>query len=112
MAGAVSAETGPAPELASARRALARRLGAWLDRAVSAYETVATRTPPEAVKDFAAHQAACRGALAHIEAVLRLAASEGGAEAGAEGGAAIDRLRREARAALARLRGDAPAAAA
>lgn len=55
------------------RRDLMARLPRLLDRALSAYDYFANMTPPEGAKDFAAFQANCRAALAHIHLLIKLA---------------------------------------
>ena len=46
-----------------------RLLGVALDQ----YRAFAETEPPEDAKGFAAHQSACKAALAHVEALLKLA---------------------------------------
>lgn len=55
------------------RHNLMLRLPRLLDRALSAYAYFANMTPPEGAKDFAAFQANCRAALAHIHLLIKLA---------------------------------------
>jgi len=45
-----------------------RLLGVALDQ----YRAFAETEPPEDAKGFAAHQSACKAALAHVEALLKL----------------------------------------
>ena len=54
-------------------RDLADRLPDMIDNATTAYERLAAREMPDDVKSVAAHQAALRSALAHLEALLNLA---------------------------------------
>lgn len=54
-------------------RVLADRLPDMIDNATTAYERLAAREMPDDVKSVAAHQAALRSALAHLEALLNLA---------------------------------------
>jgi hypothetical protein len=54
-------------------RVLADRLPAMLTLATTAYERLAAREMADDVKSVAAHQAALRSALAHLEALLNLA---------------------------------------
>ena len=54
-------------------RVLADRLPDMIDRATTTYERLAAREMAEDVKSVAAHQAALRSALAHLEALLNFA---------------------------------------
>lgn len=50
------------------RDALPKRIG----EAVTRYDDFVLQEPGETPKDFAAHQAACKSALAHIELLVKL----------------------------------------
>lgn len=54
-------------------RVLADRLPDMIDKATTTYERLAAREMADDVKSVAAHQAALRSALAHLEALLNLA---------------------------------------
>ena len=54
-------------------RVLADRLPEMIDNATTTYERLAAREMADDVKSVAAHQAALRSALAHLEALLNLA---------------------------------------
>ncbi len=56
----------------SLRRDLQVRLPRLLNKALSTYAYFASTTPPEGTKDFAAFQASCRAALAHIHLLIKL----------------------------------------
>jgi len=62
-----------APDLETLRKDLAGRLPPLIEKAFTDYGTFATIEIPEAAKDFTAHQAACRAALAHIDLLVKLA---------------------------------------
>ena len=55
------------------RHDLVARLPRLLDKALSTYAYFASTTPPEGARDFAAFQANCRAALAHIHLLIKLA---------------------------------------
>ncbi|QNT69644.1 hypothetical protein [Defluviicoccus vanus] len=55
------------------RQDLVTRLSRLLDKALSVYAYFANSTPPEGSKDFAAFQANCRAALAHVHLLIKLA---------------------------------------
>tara|TARA_Y100000813_G_scaffold54421_1_gene38083 strand:+ start:334 stop:657 length:324 start_codon:yes stop_codon:yes gene_type:complete len=62
-------------------RAMARRrLPKLLRKAASDYAAFAAQSPPTDAKGFAAHQAACKAALAHLDAGLKLLAWAEGAD--------------------------------
>jgi hypothetical protein len=54
-------------------RVLADRLPNMIDNATTTYERLAAREMADDVKSVAAHQAALRSTLAHLEALLNLA---------------------------------------
>lgn len=62
----------PGAELARVRARWADELPAHLARAMDAYRAVAMQDAPTDSKAFAAHQAACKQALAHIEGLIKL----------------------------------------
>ncbi|MBO6518691.1 MAG: hypothetical protein JJ973_01510 [Rhodospirillales bacterium] len=55
--------------------ALRKFLPASIRHAVQNYRSVAFAEPPSDAKEFQQHQAACKAALQHIEALMKLAAS-------------------------------------
>ncbi len=57
----------------SFRRDLSGWLPERLDIAAANYRQFAATNPPEDTKAFAAHQAACRASLAHIQSLIGLA---------------------------------------
>lgn len=64
----------PATEgLDELRRDLLGNLPGLLARAIGTYGRFANETPPEDSKGFVAYQAGCRGALAHIHLLVKLA---------------------------------------
>ena len=71
--------TSPAPSgapgaaLACVRAQWADELPALMQRAMDAYRAVAACDAPDDPKAFAAHQAACKQALGHIEGLIKLA---------------------------------------
>ena len=71
MAGSDTIEPSTATAL---RRSAKRRLPKQLRKALADYVTFAALPPPEDAKGFAAHQAACKAALAHLDAGLKLLA--------------------------------------
>jgi hypothetical protein len=52
---------------------LPNRLDAALLKALEAYEAFVAETPPSDPKAFATFQAGCKAALAHLEALVKLA---------------------------------------
>lgn len=68
-AGRLSATEG----LDELRRDLLGNLPGLLARAIGTYGRFANETPPEDSKGFLAYQAGCRGALAHIHMLVKLA---------------------------------------
>lgn len=78
------------------------RLPRLLEKALATYAYFANTPPPENVKEFAAFQASCRAALAHVHLLVRLAewarAGDTGGGFGAE--TPIDQLIEQAEAAL------------
>lgn len=58
----------PAP----AGDAVARRLTPLLERALAAYCAIANAVCPDNAKSVQQHHAACRAALAHVEALLKV----------------------------------------
>lgn len=63
--------SGPA-DLPALKAALAARLPARAAAAVAEYEAFAQQPPPDDAKGFAAHHAACKAALAHVEVLVKL----------------------------------------
>lgn len=59
--------------LASAERRLIEQLPGLIDAAVESYRRFAEAEPPGDAKSYAARQAACKAALAHLDLLLRLA---------------------------------------
>jgi hypothetical protein len=55
------------------RKDVARRLPDLIDKALAAYAHFAGTLPPDDAKAFAAHQASCRAALAHVHLLVKLA---------------------------------------
>lgn len=86
---------------------LKRRLPKQLRKALADYIDFAGQPPPADAKGFAAHQAACKAALAHLDAGLKLLAWAGDRSGG---GAApeddLARLIEAAEAAVARAGDD------
>ncbi|MEO5373164.1 MAG: hypothetical protein H7840_02665 [Alphaproteobacteria bacterium] len=98
------------PDLDALRRQLKGSLPKRIGKAVDSYDGFSTAPPPDDAKGFAAHHAACRAALAHVEMLVKLSRwAEGKEEATSpEGeGEDIDRLIAEARSAI-RDMADAP----
>ncbi len=56
------------------RQTVKADLPALLEKAAADYRSFAGQAPPTDAKGFAAHQAACKAALAHLEAGLKLLA--------------------------------------
>ncbi|WP_142849968.1 hypothetical protein [Telmatospirillum sp. J64-1] len=78
---------------------LARRL----EQAAASYDDFAAQEAPLDAKGFAAHHAACRAALAHLDLLVKLArwaALSGGEAAGGGGESEAESLLAQARAAL------------
>ncbi|WP_404383554.1 hypothetical protein [Caenispirillum salinarum] len=68
-----STSTAAAPrDLDGLKAVLAVRLPARAAAAVADYEAFAAQAPPDDAKGFAAHHAACKAALAHVEAAVKL----------------------------------------
>ncbi len=99
------AET-PAPEdeyIQSLRRELLANLPGLIGKAIRGYERFTANPAPDDAKGFVAYQAGCRAALAHIHLLVKLAhwARPSDVEAAPPfDGAQLDRLVREAEAAL------------
>ncbi len=92
-----------ARDLEAVRDRLSSLLPPLLENAAASYQAFAGLDPPEDVKGFTAHHAACKAALAHLDLLAKLARwAEGTAEAAppAEPDSAA-RLLAEAQAALA-----------
>jgi hypothetical protein len=95
----------------SARRAAAARIPAALERALDHYDAISDTEVPADTKEKSSHQAACKAALSHVEAALKLLdqaapqAATGDAQT-ADQRAELGDLVREARTAVARLRRD------
>lgn len=86
---------------AAIRRNVRRRLPKLLRKAIGDYVTFAALPPPEDAKGFAGHQAACKSALAHLDAGLKLLAWAEGSAAGTGEEDDLARLIRAAEAAVA-----------
>lgn len=84
------------------RRIAKHRLPKLLRKAVADYVTFAALPPPDDAKGFAAHHAACKSALAHLDAGLKLLAWAESPAAGAGEEDDLARLIRSAEAAVAR----------
>ncbi|WNK00099.1 hypothetical protein L2D14_01415 [Thalassospiraceae bacterium LMO-JJ14] len=61
------------PPLETARDVLGKSLPVSIRHALQNYRGVAFADPPSDAKEFQQHQAACKAALQHIEALLKLA---------------------------------------
>ncbi|EKV27065.1 hypothetical protein C882_1994 [Caenispirillum salinarum AK4] len=73
MSAPASTSTTAAPrDLDGLKGVLAARLPARAAAAVADYEAFAGQAPPDDAKGFAAHHAACKAALAHVEAAVKL----------------------------------------
>lgn len=93
--------------LDSSRAAIAQLVPDAMDRAVASYRRFVGVDVPLDAKEFKDHHTACRTALAHLEALLRLArwaARVGDAPDGAED---FEGMLEKAGAAVAALRGEA-----
>lgn len=87
--------------LARTRNDLAARLPGLIEAALRRYEIFADDERPKSVKAFAAHAAACRAAVQHLDQLLKLARWAGGDKAmAATPSADVDRLIADAEAAL------------
>jgi len=109
-----------APKSARARKqakseqtvAITEQMDDFLVRAVETYRQFSDTAPPSDAKEFAAYQAACKAALAHLEALLklvRLVTTSTNAESGDGDPAPFNqatKLIAEARAGLAQRRPD------
>lgn len=87
-------------------RHVAGEIPALIHAAVAQYRDFSSTPPPLDAKGFAAHHAACRAALAHVEALTKLSRwlAGGAGEAGQKGGNETpETLLGEARAAIAAL---------
>ncbi len=60
------------PPLQSIRTAVKRRLPKLMRKAMADYATFAAQPVPDDAKGFAGHQAACKAALAHLDAGAKL----------------------------------------
>lgn len=90
------------PPTQSLRAGLKRRLPKLLRKAAGDYAAFAAAAPPADAKGFAGHQAACKAALAHLDAGLKLLAwAEDAGAAATPPDDDIDRLIHRARAVLA-----------
>ena len=79
------------------KETLAKRIA----QAVKSYDGFVEEVPPADVKGFAAHHAACRAALAHVEMLVKLARWAEGKETMTDSEAEdFDRLLAEARSAV------------
>lgn len=93
----------PVHDLDAMRNKLKTSLAKRITQAVASYDGFVTAQPPDDAKGFAAHHAACRAALTHVESLVKLARWAEGREApaSAEGESEdIDRLIAEARSAI------------
>ena len=77
------------------------------DRTLQSYLEFALEAPPQDAKGFAAHHAACKAALSHLELLLKLSEVNSKAEASSEN-CVPNTLLEEARAALAVMEGGEP----
>lgn len=59
--------------MATLRRQLRGSLPGLMEKALTGYRLFAAEVQPKDPKGFAAHHAACRAALAHMELLVRLA---------------------------------------
>lgn len=85
------------------RRDLLANLPGLIAKAMRGYARFTTDHPPEDAKGFAAYQAGCRAALAHIHLLVKLAhwaRPSGGEEAPPFDADQLDRMVREAELAL------------
>lgn len=75
------------------REDVAARLPALIDRALAAYAGFAGADPPADARAFAAFQASCRAALAHLHLLIRLSEwARAGAGLAADSDADLARL--------------------
>ncbi len=88
------------------RRDIGARLPDWISQALAVYRGFAGEPPATEPKVFAAQQAACRAALGHVDALLRLARWAAEDEAAAAEAENLAEMAAEARAALARRGGE------
>ncbi len=100
----------------AARLEVAAALPEAIARALDSYLTFSRAEPPEEPREYAQFQTACKNALAHLDALLRLAqALQPSAAAGrpsgapADGSAELKALLRQARAAVSGLASPASA---
>lgn len=71
------------------------------EKALSTYAYFVTTPPPDNLKEFAAFQASCRAALAHVHLLIKLAEwARAGDSSGVGAEASIGRLIEEAEAAI------------
>ena len=95
----------------SLRAEVAAALPPLIRETLAVYERFAAKDPPEDAKEFTAFQGACKAALAHLEALLKLERSltpeseTPDGEAANESAVLTQRIA-EARAALARMRAE------
>ncbi|MDA0998374.1 MAG: hypothetical protein O2944_09235, partial [Proteobacteria bacterium] len=89
----------PTPVDAS-KQALAEALPGALDRALKNYRALADAQVPDDAKAFQQHQTACKAALAHVDALIKLAAAVDDAGRDRQGGADIGPLIERAEAAF------------
>ncbi|MCH7936858.1 MAG: hypothetical protein IH994_07185 [Proteobacteria bacterium] len=93
--------------LGRTRNDLGARLPALIEAALRRYEEFTdAKQPPTEAKAFAAHAAACRAAMAHLEQLLKLALSLNGEGAATPPGEDINRLIADAEAALEKTAND------
>lgn len=69
-------------------------------KVLSCYRAFAAQPPPDDARGYAAHHAACRSALAHLDLALRLARRYGASDCDDAEAMAGDALIEQARAAL------------
>lgn len=67
-------QTSPRKSLDAVRRAVRSRLPKLLRKAMADYAAFAAQPAPDDAKGFAGHQAACKAALAHLDAGAKLLA--------------------------------------
>jgi hypothetical protein len=84
-------------EIAALRRRMSAAMPERLAAAMNSYDGFALASPPTEAKAFAAHHAACKAALAHVELLLKLTRWATGKEEGSSEGDDLGRLIAEAR---------------
>jgi len=83
------------------RRQLTGRLPSLIAKAAADHQELASAAAPSEARDFAAHQGACRAALAHMEQLIKMARwAEGSDFEARDGGDNSERLIAKAKAAI------------